>query len=318
MTDPAVAVNATPLDAVLDLDALPGDAVATGPEVLPKEAIKKELKHAPLLMLTIHDFKTVAARYFGQVYRGSDVRAFSSPDQLYGMLAEYSQIDRLVILAHAFNDQILLGSVQLTIGQLQANLDKISMPRIGTLNFDGCTVGKAASQLYEFAKNFAIPTVEAFTYFHHIEIWKRYRTNVNFPVQPEIDYEAPYLPIDTSGAHVEAAVLKAEFAQGGYTQVSEFFTYLYEESLTFEALLPTAGWDLNLPPSLEPLRQVRRVEDGRYPRSALTSVELTSSEAAANFTTQVNPPPPKDSNGKLIESDNTPYRVIVKPAPSPP
>ena len=314
MSHPALPDAATPFAAIPG-DALPGDALAEGPEAVPQTAATRPRRPGTTVMLRIPDHAADIDAYFSQVYGGGEVRVFHSTDEFASILREYSTIDRLVVVSHSGEGVICLSSSECKTVVLLA--DDIARggayPSIGELHFDGCNVGSDPEGLYAFAATLHVGRVEAWTYFHHFAAWGQTLVDASGkpvspsqvtlpPPSPLIPYAAPYLPVGPLGSTVSASALESEWnAKGSFTRVFEFFTY-GGDTVTVEQVLPTLGWDPNVPPPLDPWTSARPVETGRYPRAAALIAPIDNASAGPQWK-------------KVFESDLRPYRVIVTPTP---
>jgi hypothetical protein len=286
-------------------DALRQDALGPEAQALPTMALGSDKEEAPLVMVAVWSAKKSGTGevYFAQVYGGSpdDLYFISSVGDLVNLLDNFASIEHLIILAHAYDDNILFGK---TPAQLQASLASV-MPAVKKLTFDGCTAGKEALQLYNMAVALKVSELQAWSYFHHMEVWGRPEKNPtpNEDLGAVLEFAAPYIPRGSSGAHVPASQLKAQFdAQGTFAVVTEFFTYNLEPELTFETLtarVTTPG--PTGPPLPEPWTRVRTPSEAEFPRAAIEDLVITSSGGA------------EAAVSRLKSVDAPPYKVIIRP-----
>lgn len=284
-------------------DATPQDALTNGSQALPTAALGTEKEKASLVMVAVWPTKGTAEVYFAQVYGGSadGIYFMNSVETLKTMLADFESIEHLVILAHAFDDSVLFNR---TAAQLQGDLAPY-MPRVSKLTLDGCTAGKKPVQLYDMAKAFGVNELQAWTYFHHIEVWGRPEKNPdpNEDLAAVLEFASPYIPRGASGGTIPASQLQATFdRKRTFVVATEFFTYNLDDPLRFETLTdrvthpgPTG------PPLPEPWTRVRTPSEAQYPRSAVERLEITSRTAAeaAEVTVQALEAPP--------------YRIVIRP-----
>jgi hypothetical protein len=113
-SDPVASTAAVPLD------ALPGDAVAAGPEAVPQAAVKPGTSTANQLCVAA-DNAPDPVRYCGQFFSipANRVVVVSSWQGMMDEIFKYSRIDTLVVLTHGgiSRGEISLGQAQRTLGQ---------------------------------------------------------------------------------------------------------------------------------------------------------------------------------------------------------
>lgn len=286
-------------------DALPQDALSNQAQVLPASALGTEKESAGLVMVAAWSAKAggTAELYFAQVYGGSsdNVYYMTSVETLKVMLSDFASIEHLVVLAHSFDDSVLFGR---TAAQLKTDLEPF-MPRVTKLTLDGCTAGKNPVELYDMAEAFDLTELQAWTYFHHLEVWGRpeAKPNPGEDLAAVLAFASPYIPRDPVRATISATQLQATFdSTGTFTTVTEFFTYNLEDQLRFETLTdrvtqpgPTG------PPLPEPWTRVRTPSEAEYPRSAVERIDVTSRTLA------------EDAAATVQALEAPPYRIVIRP-----
>jgi len=151
--------------------------------------------------------------YFAQVYRGSSEDAYyiTSAEALVSNLDTFESIDHLVILSHSFDESVAFGK---TPKQLQAMLAPV-LPKITTLTLDGCSAGRVPVQLWDMAVALDIHELQAWTYFHHFEVWGRPARKEDHPdpnedIDAVLQFASAYVPRGSSGATIPAEQMKAQ------------------------------------------------------------------------------------------------------------
>lgn len=298
----------------LDVPATPETAIPESPlgkeaEALPTTAVGTEKRAAHLVMAAVPVTKKhgTAELYFQQVYKGEkkDLYFVTSLVELKSLLAGFSSVERLVLLSHATPSALQLEK-QYTAQQLSAALQESAgaMPTIGTLTIDGCSIGQDPAGLFAMVGALPISKIEAWTYFHHFEVWGRpsITPDPTENLEAVLEFAAPYVPLGTTGRATTAAQLQAEFDETGTFEVmTEFFTYNLDSELDFEVLTAEVGHAPTGSPLLlpEPWTRVRKNSEAQFPRSAVEDA-LVDSVASAG------------ARADVVKADEAaPYRVIV-------
>jgi hypothetical protein len=185
--------------------AVPESALGNKAQALPTAAVGTDKEAAHLIMAAVPLTKKhgTAELYFQQVYGGSksDLHYVGSLTELKSLLSGFASVERLVVLSHATPSAILLEK-QYTPGQLSTALQTGDpMPPIGTLTIDGCTIGQDPAGLFGMVSALPIEKIEAWTYYHHFEVWGR-PSNEPDPAEnlsAVLEFAAPYVPLGTAG-----------------------------------------------------------------------------------------------------------------------
>jgi hypothetical protein len=281
-------------------DALGGAAAA-----LPTMSLGTEKEAARLVLVGVWSTKTdgTATLYFAEVYSGtSDHIEYSSNAQDFAnILSYYSSIDHLVVLSHSYGEDVMYSK---TPKQLTELLGPI-MPKVRVLSLDGCSAGKVPEPLFDMAVALGIGEIQAWTYFHHLQVWGRpaKNTDPNEDLAAVLDFASPYVPRGSSGATIPASQMQGWMdSQKSFSVVTEFFTYNFKDDLRFETLTnrvthpgPTG------PPLPEPWTKVRTPSEAEYPRSAVEDLVIRSKADAAAATPVIN------------ATEAPPYRIIIRP-----
>ena len=301
----ALYVQATPQS------ALRQDALSGGSAALPTMALGSDKTSANLVMAAVSSTQRfgTAPTYFSQVHGGNaaDLHYITSPEVLMNLLAGFASIEHFVLLSHAFDDDIALGTASKTPAQLR-DLLKPVMPRVARMTIDGCSAGRGAVQLFDMAEGLAIGELRAWSYFHHLEVWGRPARQEDNPDPNEdlaavLAFAEPYIPQGASGSRIPASRLLAEYGSNGtFAVITEFFTYNLEPDLEFETLThrvtqpgPTG------PPPPDPWTKVRLPSEAEYPRSACETITITSRNGA------------EIAADRTSAHEATPFQVVIRP-----
>jgi len=297
----------------LDVPATPQDATresALGPaaQALPRAAVGGDKKEAHLIMAALGVTKKhgTAQLYFEQVYGGAqqDLYFVSSLADLKNVLAAFSKVERLVLLSHSSSSAIQLEKQYTPWQCVTAFLTGVGIPPIRTLTIDGCSVGQDPAGLLAMVNGLPIEKIEAWTYYHHLEVWGR-PSNKPDPTEDldaVLEFAAPYIPLGVAGRHMPVSQLQTAMEdQGTFKVLSEFFTLRLDSHLDFEALTAPIG---HLPPEHparipEPWSRVRLNSEAQFPRAAIEHVSVDSVPSA-------------EAQAKRFEADEAPpHKVVV-------
>jgi hypothetical protein len=243
-TDPVAGTAAVPLDAV------PGDAVAAGPEALPEAAVKPGTSTATQLCIA-GDNTPSPVLYCGQFFNipPSRVVVVSSWGGMMTEIFKYSRIDTLVVLTHGASGggEIQLGEAQRTLGQWARGVSSedsddpapgfVTFPgSIGTLHLEGCSVGADPAALLRFKQQVPAASVEAWSMGRYLDVYaitvegsaatvvQRYQASGDFT------RASPYLPKGSMGGVYQASELEALLLRNSQFAI---FAEIFGESLSF-------------------------------------------------------------------------------------
>ncbi len=215
--------------AAVTLDAVPGDAVAAGPEALPQAAVKPGTSTASQLCIAA-DNTPDPVLYCRQIFNmpASRVVVVSSWKEMMDEIFKYSRIDTLVLLTHGglSPGEIRLGEAQRTLSQWATGAsseDSIEpftglaayQGSIGTLHLEGCSVGADPAALLSFKQRVPVGSVEAWSMGRYLDTYVYTASgNVAAVVQQlqtsgDLVRASPYLPKGALGATYQPSELES-------------------------------------------------------------------------------------------------------------
>ncbi|HEX6013708.1 MAG TPA: hypothetical protein VFY87_18295 [Geminicoccaceae bacterium] len=236
--------------AAVPLDAVPGDAVAAGPEALPEAAVKLGTSTAGQLCIAADNVPNPVL-YCGQFFNipANRVVVVSSWGGMMNEIFRYSRIDTLVVLTHGGNSpgEINLGEAQRTLGQWArgASSEDSGDPfaglatfpgSIGTLHLEGCKVGADPAALLSFKQQVPVTSVESWSMGRYLDLYsitvsgsaeavvQQYRASGDFT------RASPYLPKGPLGGVYQASELESLLLNGSRFAI---FAEVFGASLPF-------------------------------------------------------------------------------------
>lgn len=290
---PQPATPTTPLDVpATPSGATPNAATGKGNQVLATGATSPGKRKGQRIVITLSKYVAEAKALYQQT-QGLDpteVRTVRSPEDLRALFAEYSEIDHVSMLIHMYADELLFETRQVNLAQAQTILDG-SVPRITRWTFDGCCIGRASATLYAFTEHFGIGLVEAWTHFHHVQLysflaWGSPSADKLATVHPQVERAVNFFAKGDAGATYTSNEIEAQLQHGtSVTLVSEVLTYDYEDTLRFEDVLSDARWvnSMTGQPDPQPWTSVRDPREAWYPRVAARKWPIDSQAAATAF-----------------------------------
>lgn len=243
--------------AAVTLDAVPGDAVAAGPEALPQAAVKPGTSTASQLCIAA-DNAPDPVLYCRQIFNmpASRVVVVSSWKEMMDEIFKYSRIDTLVLLTHGgvSPGEISLGSEQgltsqRTLGEWAKGVSSensgdpfvglATWPgTIGTLYLEGCSVGADPAALLSFKQRVPVTSVEAWSMGRYLDTYVYTASgNVAAVVQQlqtsgDLVRASPYLPKGSLGGTYSASELESLLLRD--SQFALFAEIFAKNSLPFE------------------------------------------------------------------------------------
>jgi hypothetical protein len=173
MTNPAT--PSTPLGNPSQVT--PSAPVSRAGQATGQPPAQPQLKVATTLLITDGTsgqtkLKDIVTKYTQQYLPvGAEIKAVTSWQALYSLLAEYDTIDTLIIYLHGSAGMVGIGSSQKDLGvvisEIQATGKHIPAVR-QHLQFEFCNVGRGPLQTSKFAKMLQAPDVSAWTHFHAV------------------------------------------------------------------------------------------------------------------------------------------------------
>jgi hypothetical protein len=237
--------------AAVTLDAVPGDAVATGPEALPQAAVKPGTSTASQLCIAA-DNAPDPVLYCRQIFNmpANQVVVVPSWKAMMDEIFKYSRIDKLVVLTHGglSPGEIYLGQAQRTLGQWAAgassedSIDPFTglaayQGSIGTLHLEGCSVGADPAALLSFKQRVPVGSVEAWSMGRYLDRYVYTASgNVAAVVQQlhasgDLVRASPYLPKGPLGGTYQATELESLLLRD--SQFALFAEIFAKDSLPF-------------------------------------------------------------------------------------
>jgi hypothetical protein len=281
-SDPVASTAAIPLDAV------PGDAVAAGPEAVPEAAVNRGTTTDQLCILADDTNISNPAMYSKQFFNIAEnkVVVVSSWQRMMDEIFKYSKIETLFVVSHGFAGEILLGGAQKTLDQwANGKLEDTEEPfvglatfpgSIGTLHIEGCSVGADPEALLSFKQKVRVTRVEAWSMFRYLELYVRTVTGdaaasvQQYRASGEGTRASPYLPKGQGGDTYKASELESKLLQASKFEI---FAEIFGNDLPFGGTQFVRLVEPNPPFTIDPNKHFARsqaiTERVRTPQEAI-------------------------------------------------